>query len=83
MRQPARKISKADDKFIWHSHTCDTAEDVRDLHKRLIRDVQQLFLIIPDIMLLVSGLVKDSYLRIEKCAVDTPFAYPGHRDGFR
>lgn len=52
MRQAARKISKADDKFIWHSHTCDTVEDVRDVRTRLIRDMQQLFLIIPDIMLL-------------------------------
>lgn len=69
MRQAARKISKADDKFIWHSHTCDTVEDVcwRDMRTRLIRDVQQLFLIIPDIMLFISGLVKyvKSYLLIK------------------
>lgn len=67
MRQAARRISKADDKFIWYSHTCDNVEDVREVRRRLIRDVQQLFLIIPDITLLISGLLTDfkSYLLLK------------------
>lgn len=55
MRQAARgEKAKGDDKLIWHSHTCDNVEDIVEARTHLIRDVQQLFLIISDKMFLVS-----------------------------